>query len=148
MPLQQRTNAIQAFQTNPACTVFLLSPRSAAAGISLTAANHVFLVEPSLNPASAAQAVGRTWRQGQQRPVTVKQLYVAGSVEEALVALATRRGQAAGAGEGVVSMGGEGGVPPQATLRRRRNRFESPCLTRPLPHHMPPTPSLLSGHPT
>ena len=45
-------------------------------GINLTAASHVFLLEPCLNPALEEQAVGRAWRMGQTRPVAVKRLCV------------------------------------------------------------------------
>ena len=45
-------------------------------GINLTAASHVFLLEPCLNPALEEQAVGRAWRMGQTRPVVVKRLCV------------------------------------------------------------------------
>ena len=38
----------QAFQFDPPTTIFLLSMRSGAVGINLTAANHVFLLEPCL----------------------------------------------------------------------------------------------------
>ena len=50
--------------------------RSGAVGINLTSANYVFVLEPALNPGLEEQAVGRAWRMGQQRPVTVKKLYV------------------------------------------------------------------------
>lgn len=56
--------------------MFLLSVRSGAVGINLTAASHVFLLEPCLNPALEEQAVGRAWRMGQQRTVAVKRFYV------------------------------------------------------------------------
>jgi len=68
--------AIEAFQKDPSTTVFLLSMRSGAVGINLTSANYVFVLEPALNPGLEEQAVGRAWRMGQQRPVTVKKLYV------------------------------------------------------------------------
>lgn len=45
-------------------------------GINLTAADHVFLLEPCLNPALEEQAIGRAWRMGQQRRVVVKRFYV------------------------------------------------------------------------
>ena len=54
----------------------LLSMRSGAVGINLTAANHVFLMEPAFNPALEAQAIGRAHRMGQTRPVTVKKFYI------------------------------------------------------------------------
>ena len=44
-------------------------------GINLTAASHVFLMEPCLNPALEEQAIGRSWRMGQQRAVVVKRFY-------------------------------------------------------------------------
>ncbi len=50
--------------------------RSGAVGINLTAANHVFILEPAMNPALEDQAVGRAFRMGQTRPVTVKKLYI------------------------------------------------------------------------
>lgn len=39
-------------------------------------ANHVYLLEPVMNPAAEAQAVGRSHRMGQSRPVTVTRLYI------------------------------------------------------------------------
>jgi hypothetical protein len=46
--------------------------RSGSVGINLTAASHVFLMEPALNPALEEQAIGRAWRMGQKRSVAVK----------------------------------------------------------------------------
>jgi hypothetical protein len=46
--------------------VFLLSVRSGAVGINLTAADHVFLLEPCINPALEEQAGSRAPRA--QRP--------------------------------------------------------------------------------
>ena len=70
------SQAIEAFQKDPPTTVFLLSMRSGAVGINLTAANHVFLMEPAFKPALEAQAIGRAHRMGQTRPVVVKKFYV------------------------------------------------------------------------
>ena len=96
MPLKQRAAAIQAFQTAPPTTVFLLSVRSGAVGLNLTAANYVFMMEPVLNQALQAQAIGRAWRMGQSRPVTVKHLFIKDSVEERIMTL--NRDRAAGTG--------------------------------------------------
>ena len=91
MPLKQRAKAIEDFQADPPTTVFLLSMRAGAVGINLTAASHVFLLEPALNPALEEQAIGRAWRMGQKRPVIVKKLYVKGSVEESIMEVVRRR---------------------------------------------------------
>lgn len=69
MPLKQRAKSIEAFQNDAPTTVFLLSVRSGAVGINLTAANYVFLMEPCLNHALEDQAIGRSWRMGQTRKV-------------------------------------------------------------------------------
>ena len=68
--------AIEAFQKDPPTTVFLLSMRCGSVGINLTSANYVFILEPALNPALEEQAIGRAWRMGQQRQVTIKKFYV------------------------------------------------------------------------
>jgi SWI/SNF-related matrix-associated actin-dependent regulator of chromatin subfamily A3 len=100
MPLPKRAAAIEQFQKDPPTTVFLLSVRSGAVGINLTAASHVFLLEPVLNPALEAQAIGRAWRMGQTRAVTVKHLYVKDTVEERILTLTQTRASAGGAGGG------------------------------------------------
>ncbi|GAX72705.1 hypothetical protein CEUSTIGMA_g161.t1 [Chlamydomonas eustigma] len=91
MPMKQRTKAIEAFQNDPPTTVFLLSMRSGAVGINLTAASHVFIMEPCLNPALEEQAIGRSWRMGQQRTVVVKRFFTKGSVEEAIMKVVKAR---------------------------------------------------------
>ena len=99
MALNKRTQAIADFQGDPPTTVFLLSMRAGAVGINLTAASHVFLLEPALNPALAEQAIGRAWRMGQQRPVVAKTLFVRGSVEENIMKLNERRAGGTGTKE-------------------------------------------------
>ena len=48
---------------------------------SSIAANHVFLLEPSMDPAILQQAVGRAHRLGQTRPVHVMRLIMHSTVE-------------------------------------------------------------------
>eukprot|EP00326_Haptolina_ericina_P035264 CAMPEP_0181253778 /NCGR_PEP_ID=MMETSP1096-20121128/48220_1 /TAXON_ID=156174 ORGANISM="Chrysochromulina ericina, Strain CCMP281" /NCGR_SAMPLE_ID=MMETSP1096 /ASSEMBLY_ACC=CAM_ASM_000453 /LENGTH=149 /DNA_ID=CAMNT_0023351707 /DNA_START=1 /DNA_END=450 /DNA_ORIENTATION=+ len=63
----------------------LLLPLSRGAnGLNLVEAQHVFLVEPLLNSAVEAQAVGRVHRMSQLRATTVHRFIVAGTVEEAI----------------------------------------------------------------
>lgn len=85
MPASQRSRSIASFQNDPATSVFLLSMRSAAAGITLTAANHIIILGPGLSRAAEHQAVGRAHRFGQTRPVHVHRLYMANTVEERMM---------------------------------------------------------------
>jgi hypothetical protein len=48
-------------------------------------------MEPVMNPALEAQAIGRSWRMGQLRPVTVHKLYIKDSVEERIMELVAQR---------------------------------------------------------
>ncbi len=48
---------------------------------AVCAANHVFLLEPSMDPAILQQAVGRAHRMGQTRPVHVTRLIMHSTVE-------------------------------------------------------------------
>jgi len=81
MTMQQRAKALKNFQTDPETTIFLLSMKAGAVGINLTQANRVFLVEPALNPALEAQAIGRVHRLGQKHEVEIVRLTVENSIE-------------------------------------------------------------------
>ena len=85
MSLAARSKALEEFQNDPPTTIFLLSIRAGAVGINLTQANQVFLLEPCLNPALEAQAIGRVHRMGQRREVHVTKLVMEGSVEEKII---------------------------------------------------------------
>ncbi|GAB4816669.1 hypothetical protein N2152v2_003715 [Parachlorella kessleri] len=83
---------IRAFLTDPPTKVFLLSYRAASAGITLTVATHVYLLEPALNATFEKQAIGRTVRMGQNKPVTVTRVVMQGTIEERVrTLLATKR---------------------------------------------------------
>lgn len=81
MTMQQRAKALKNFRTDPDTSVFLLSMKAGAVGINLTQASRVFLIEPALNPALDAQAIGRVHRLGQKRQVEVVRLVVENSIE-------------------------------------------------------------------
>ncbi|GFR52459.1 hypothetical protein Agub_g15034 [Astrephomene gubernaculifera] len=89
-------SAVKAFLNDDSCRVFLLSLRQGAAGLTLVRANHVFLLEPSLDPAIEQQAVARVHRIGQERPVRVTRLLVEGSVEEKVMMMLQVGGWSAG----------------------------------------------------
>jgi hypothetical protein len=62
--------------------VFLLSTKAGGVGITLTGADRVILFDPSWNPSEDDQAIGRAYRIGQAREVTVFRMITAGTVEE------------------------------------------------------------------
>jgi SNF2 family DNA or RNA helicase len=72
--------------TDASCSVLVLSLKSCGAGLSLTSASEVFLLEPSLNPALTVQALSRVHRLGQTRPVRVHHLIMSGTIEERILA--------------------------------------------------------------
>lgn len=59
--------------------VLLLLVQHGANGLNLLEAQHVVLVEPLLNPAAEAQAVGRVHRIGQDKPTLVHRFLVGAS---------------------------------------------------------------------
>lgn len=77
--------------------VLLMSTTRAAAGLNLSAANHVIFVEQLLEPAMSSQAAGRIHRMGQSRPCFVHTLVAEDSVEQSAVRVhAARQAEAAG----------------------------------------------------
>ncbi len=71
--------------------VMLLSLKAGGVGLNLTAADHVFLVDPWWNPATEDQAADRAHRIGQDRPVMVYRLVAIDTVEERILALQERK---------------------------------------------------------
>lgn len=82
-----RLRPVQAFQTAPGAAVMLVSLKAAGTGITLHAADYVFLLDPWWNPAVEAQAVDRVHRIGQKSTVFVYRMVTAGTIEERIEAL-------------------------------------------------------------
>ncbi|XP_056346999.1 DNA excision repair protein ERCC-6-like [Oenanthe melanoleuca] len=80
--LTERERRINAFQSSPDCSVFLLTTQVGGVGITLTAASRVVIFDPSWNPATDAQAVDRAYRIGQKENVVIYRLITCGTVEE------------------------------------------------------------------
>ena len=77
---------IAAFKEQPELQVLLLSAQAYAAGLTLTCARHVVILEPQPDLATETQMIGRVHRIGQSRQTYVHRLCVDGSFERALVA--------------------------------------------------------------
>lgn len=60
-----------AFKHEADLRCLLLNLKTAAKGLTLVEANHVFLLEPVFNAATEAQAINRIHRIGQTRPTFV-----------------------------------------------------------------------------
>ena len=80
--IQQRKKMVEAFQTNHADKIFILSLKAAGTGLNLTAANHVIHYDLWWNPAVEAQATDRAYRIGQKSNVMVHRFITKNSFEE------------------------------------------------------------------
>ncbi len=80
--------AVDAFQTDLECRVFVGQNTAAGVGITLTAASHVVIVEGSWVPGELEQMADRAHRIGQRDNVTVDILTISGSIDEHMVARA------------------------------------------------------------
>ncbi len=89
-PAKQRSALVDAFQDGDA-PVFLISLKAGGVGLNLTAADTVIHYDPWWNPAVEAQATDRAHRIGQDKAVFVYKLICAGTVEEKIQALQTRK---------------------------------------------------------
>ena len=81
MTPSRRAKSIDRFQTSDDVRVFLMTTKTASVGITLTAASHIYFLEPCMDAHVRKQAVGRAWRIGQTKPVTVTTLRTADTFE-------------------------------------------------------------------
>jgi SNF2 family DNA or RNA helicase len=88
---KDRLERVDHFQADDGPPVFLISLKAGGSGLNLTAADTVIHFDPWWNPAVEDQATDRAYRIGQRKPVFVHSLYVAGSVEERVIALQGRK---------------------------------------------------------
>lgn len=91
MPPRERDAAVQAFMDRPEVGVFLVSLMAGNAGLNLTAATHVIILEPFWNPFVEDQAIDRAHRIGQKHPVTVHRVLIAGTVEDRIQELQEKK---------------------------------------------------------
>ena len=84
---RNRQQVIDRFQAHPGVPLFLLSLKAGGLGINLTAADYVVIFDPWWNPAVERQAVDRSHRIGQKKPVFVYRLITRESIEERILTL-------------------------------------------------------------
>ena len=125
-----RQKVVDAFRAGEA-DVFLISLKAGGFGLTLTEADYVFLLDPWWNPQAEEQAVDRTHRIGQDKPVMVYRLVSADTIEEKVMALKEKKaelfarvvegageaeagGEAAAGAGGAAAATGSGGLSPAA----------------------------------
>ncbi len=82
VPVKQRKNLVDNFQSEEGPPFFILSLKAAGVGLNLTAANHVIHFDRWWNPAVENQATDRAFRIGQHKNVLVHKFVCRGTVEE------------------------------------------------------------------
>jgi len=82
-----RQEAVNRFQSDDGPPLFLISLKAGGLGLNLTRADYVFLLDPWWNPAVEAQAIDRSHRIGQSKPVFAYRLITQDTVEEKILDL-------------------------------------------------------------
>lgn len=86
VPMEERGEIVEDFQTNPDTKVFVAQIQTAGLGITLHAASTAVFYSYDYNYANYAQALARIHRIGQRLPVTYIHLVVDGSIDEKILA--------------------------------------------------------------
>jgi non-specific serine/threonine protein kinase len=86
-----REKAIQSFQNDTTCRVFLISLKAGGVGLNLTAADYVYIVDPWWNPAVEQQAIDRTHRIGQTKNIFAYRMICKDTVEDKILKLQEKK---------------------------------------------------------
>ncbi len=89
--VNEREKAIQRFQNDENCRVFLISLKAGGVGLNLTAADYVYIVDPWWNPAVEQQAIDRTHRIGQTKNIFAYRMICTDTVEDKILKLQERK---------------------------------------------------------
>ncbi|MCJ1420542.1 hypothetical protein MMC32_006899 [Xylographa parallela] len=82
-----RNDAVLDFNSKPDCRIILVSLKAGNAGLNLTAASQVIILDPFWNPYIEEQAIDRAHRIGQRRPVQVHRILTPDTVEDRIIAM-------------------------------------------------------------
>ncbi|QPC58394.1 hypothetical protein HYE67_000625 [Fusarium culmorum] len=91
MSATQRNIAAHNFRDGKDVRVMLVSLKAGNAGLNLTAASRVIIMDPFWNPYIEMQAVDRAYRIGQQKPVKVYRILTNETVEDRIVDLQNKK---------------------------------------------------------
>jgi superfamily II DNA or RNA helicase len=89
--INDRQKAIENFQNNDECRVFLISLKAGGVGLNLTAADYVYIVDPWWNPAVEQQAIDRTHRIGQTKNIFAYRMICIDTIEDKILQLQERK---------------------------------------------------------
>ena len=91
-PMARRQELVDKYQEegNPV-RIFLLSLKTGNAGITLTQANYVFLIDPWWNRSVENQAIDRVYRIGQDKNVFAYRMICKDTIEERIIQLQNRK---------------------------------------------------------
>jgi len=88
---KNRQDIVDEFQNTDKYGVMLISIKAGGTGITLTAADHVMILDPWWNPAVEDQAADRAHRIGQTKPVLIQKIVAKNTVEERIIELQIRK---------------------------------------------------------
>ena len=90
---RRRVGIIKTFRSAGQNTVLLANVKVSGAGINLTAASEVYLLEPWWNSELEEQAIDRVHQYGQEKNVIIVRLIVKDSIEERILMMQERKKQ-------------------------------------------------------
>jgi SNF2 family DNA or RNA helicase len=85
--VDKRRQAVDCFNNDEDCFVFLISIKAGGTGLNLTAASYVLILDPWWNPFIEEQAKARAHRIGQKQNVTVIKFITKDTIEEKILTL-------------------------------------------------------------
>ncbi|MBS1985831.1 MAG: DEAD/DEAH box helicase [Bdellovibrionales bacterium] len=94
---QNRQDLVNEYQSPDGPPIMLISLKAGGTGLTLTAADHVFIMDPWWNPAVEDQAADRAHRIGQQNPVLIHRIVAQDTVEEKILLLQKKKMELAAA---------------------------------------------------
>lgn len=118
--VDKRQDTVDSFNRHGVGQIFLLSTTAGGAGLNLTGANRLILVDSHWNPAMDLQAMARVWRDGQKLPCVVYRLLTTGTLEEKVYQRQRAKGDIA-----AVTVGGAegGGGAAMAAASKKGGQF-------------------------
>jgi transcription termination factor 2 len=81
MNQDKRLEALETFRCDPSARILVAQIQAGGVGLNLQGANHVFVMSPQWNPMWEIQALGRCYRHGQTKPVTLMRMVVKDTID-------------------------------------------------------------------